>query len=177
MRRTEATTVAPSFRKRSRKVETCARAAKSGMVSGLFDEGDLPELPEKWVWTTVGALAAPEKNSITDGPFGSNLKTEHYTTIGPRVIRLQNIGDYRFVDVEAHISNQHFDTLTKHQIRAGDVAIACLGEAKVNSKRGSIEIDAEFGGLQRPTSFGNEYLTYILWAISPEGRAVNLGEV
>ena len=51
------------------------------------------------------------------------------------------------------------------------------GEAKVNSKRGSIEIDAEFGDLQRPTTFGNEYLTYVLWAISPEGRAVNLGEV
>jgi outer membrane protein OmpA-like peptidoglycan-associated protein len=51
------------------------------------------------------------------------------------------------------------------------------GEAKVNSKRGSIEIEAEFGGLQRPTTFGNEYLTYVLWAISPEGRAVNLGEV
>ncbi|MGA8211976.1 MAG: OmpA family protein [Candidatus Sulfotelmatobacter sp.] len=51
------------------------------------------------------------------------------------------------------------------------------GEAKVNSKRGSIEIEAEFGSLQRPTSFGNEYLTYVLWAISPEGRAVNLGEV
>jgi len=51
------------------------------------------------------------------------------------------------------------------------------GEAKVNSKRGSIEIEAEFGNLQRPTTFGNEYLTYVLWAISPEGRAVNLGEV
>src|SRR6202050_3240007 len=51
------------------------------------------------------------------------------------------------------------------------------GEAKVNSKRGSIEVDAEFGDLQRPTPFGNEYLTYVLWAISPEGRAVNLGEV
>jgi outer membrane protein OmpA-like peptidoglycan-associated protein len=51
------------------------------------------------------------------------------------------------------------------------------GEAKVNSKRGSIEIDAEFGDLQRPMTFGNEYLTYVLWAISPEGRAVNLGEV
>jgi outer membrane protein OmpA-like peptidoglycan-associated protein len=51
------------------------------------------------------------------------------------------------------------------------------GEAKVNSKRGSIEVDAEFGDLQRPTTFGNEYLTYVLWAISPEGRAVNLGEV
>jgi outer membrane protein OmpA-like peptidoglycan-associated protein len=51
------------------------------------------------------------------------------------------------------------------------------GEARVNSKRGSIEIEAEFGSLQRPTTFGNEYLTYVLWAISPEGRAVNLGEV
>ena len=51
------------------------------------------------------------------------------------------------------------------------------GEAKVNSKRGAIEIEAEFGNLANPTTFGNEYLTYVLWAISPEGRAVNLGEV
>ena len=51
------------------------------------------------------------------------------------------------------------------------------GEAEVNSKRGTIEVKAEFGNLQSPTTFGNEYLTYILWAISPEGRAVNLGEV
>src|ERR1700691_5324190 len=54
---------------------------------------------------------------------------------------------------------------------------AANGEAKVDSKRGSIEIDAEFGNLQAPTTFGNEYLTYVLWAISPEGRAMNLGEV
>ena len=51
------------------------------------------------------------------------------------------------------------------------------GQAEVNSKRGTIEVKAEFGNLQSPTTFGNEYLTYILWAISPEGRAVNLGEV
>ena len=51
------------------------------------------------------------------------------------------------------------------------------GVAEVNSKRGSIAIEAEFGDLQKPTTFGNEYLTYVLWAISPEGRAVNLGEV
>src|SRR5271163_2865661 len=42
------------------------------------------------------------------------------------------------------------------------------GEAKVNSRRGSIEIDAEFADLQSPTTFGTEYLTYVLWAISPE---------
>src|SRR6202023_4260446 len=51
------------------------------------------------------------------------------------------------------------------------------GVAEVNSHRGSIVVQAEFGDLQRPTTFGNEYLTYVLWAISPEGRAVNLGEV
>ena len=47
----------------------------------------------------------------------------------------------------------------------------------MESKKGYIEIEVEFGDLQKPTTFGNEYLTYILWAISPEGRAVNLGEV
>jgi outer membrane protein OmpA-like peptidoglycan-associated protein len=54
---------------------------------------------------------------------------------------------------------------------------AANGVAEVNSRRGSIVIQAEFGNLQRPTTFGNEYLTYVLWAISPEGRALNLGEV
>jgi len=51
------------------------------------------------------------------------------------------------------------------------------GNAKVRSKRGTLEVEAEFGNLQNPTTFGAEYLTYVLWAISPEGRAVNLGEV
>ena len=51
------------------------------------------------------------------------------------------------------------------------------GDAKVRSKRGTLEVEAEFRNLENPTAFGGEYLTYVLWAISPEGRAVNLGEV
>jgi outer membrane protein OmpA-like peptidoglycan-associated protein len=51
------------------------------------------------------------------------------------------------------------------------------GEAKVDSHRGTMEIKVEFWNMQKPTSFGGEYLTYVLWAISPEGRPVNLGEV
>ena len=54
---------------------------------------------------------------------------------------------------------------------------AADGKAKVRSKRGTMEVEAEFGNLQTPTTFGNEYLTYVLWAISPEGKAENLGEV
>jgi len=51
------------------------------------------------------------------------------------------------------------------------------GEAKVTSERGGITIDAKFQGLTPANGFGPEYLTYVLWAISPDGRAQNLGEV
>src|SRR6266481_3987124 len=51
------------------------------------------------------------------------------------------------------------------------------GEAKVQGKKSSVEIDAKFESLDDPTRFGLEYLTYVLWAVSPQGRAVNLGEM
>ena len=94
----------------------------------VLDTVDLPELPEGWVWASVDQLAAPEPNSISDGPFGSNLKTEHYQESGPRVIRLQNIKDGEFADEHAHISPAHFDRLRKHEIHAGDLVIASLGD-------------------------------------------------
>ena len=75
------------------------------------------------------------------------------------------------------VNYRHRSGSTKLDFAGTDLMPSAHGEAKVNSKRGSIEIEAEFGNLQRPTSFGNEYLTYVLWAISPEGRALNLGEV
>jgi outer membrane protein OmpA-like peptidoglycan-associated protein len=75
------------------------------------------------------------------------------------------------------VNYQHRSGSSKLDFAGTDLMPGASGEANVNSKRGSIEIDAEFGNLQKPTTFGNEYLTYVLWAISPEGRAVNLGEV
>ena len=51
------------------------------------------------------------------------------------------------------------------------------GDAKVTSERGKISVDAHFDGLTPANGFGREYLTYVLWAITPEGRPVNLGEV
>jgi outer membrane protein OmpA-like peptidoglycan-associated protein len=51
------------------------------------------------------------------------------------------------------------------------------GEAKVESKQGYIEIEVEFDALQPATAYGAEYLTYVLWAVTPEGRTSNLGEV
>ena len=75
------------------------------------------------------------------------------------------------------VNYQHRSGSSKLDFAGTDLMPSANGVAEVNSKRGSIEINAEFGNLQKPTTFGNEYLTYILWAISPEGRAVNLGEI
>src|SRR5580692_3942883 len=75
------------------------------------------------------------------------------------------------------VNYQHRSGSSKVDFAGTDLMPTANGVAEVNSKRGSIAIEAEFGDLQKPTAFGNEYLTYVLWAISPEGRAVNLGEV
>jgi outer membrane protein OmpA-like peptidoglycan-associated protein len=75
------------------------------------------------------------------------------------------------------VNYRHHSGATKVNFAGTNLMPTANGEAEVNSKRGTIEVKAEFGNLQSPKTFGNEYLTYILWAISPEGRAVNLGEV
>jgi len=75
------------------------------------------------------------------------------------------------------VNYKHRGGATKLDFAGTDLMPLANGQAKVESKKGYIEIEVEFGNLQRPAAFGGEYLTYILWAISPEGRAVNLGEV
>jgi outer membrane protein OmpA-like peptidoglycan-associated protein len=75
------------------------------------------------------------------------------------------------------VSYRHRSGATKINFLGTDLMPGAAGEAKVESKRGTLAIEAEFLGLEKPTSFGNEYLTYVLWAISPEGRPVNIGEV
>ena len=75
------------------------------------------------------------------------------------------------------VNYRHRSGATKIDFQGTDLMPSARGEAKVESKRGALEIEVEFADLDRPTAFGNEYLTYVLWAISPEGRSVNLGEV
>jgi len=75
------------------------------------------------------------------------------------------------------VNYKHRGGATKMDFAGTDLMPQARGQAKVESKKGYIEIEVEFANLEKPTTFGNEYLTYILWAISPEGRAVNLGEI
>jgi hypothetical protein len=75
------------------------------------------------------------------------------------------------------INYRHHSGSTKVDFRGTPLLPEARGEAKVESKQGYIGIEVEFDDLQGATRFGPEYLTYVMWAITPEGRATNLGEV
>src|SRR6185503_6469782 len=62
---------------------------------------------------------------------------------------------------------------TKIDFRGTVLLTSAKGEATVQSRRGRTEIGAKFENVPAPTRFGTEYLTYVLWALSPEGAARN----
>src|SRR6267142_348711 len=75
------------------------------------------------------------------------------------------------------INYQHRSGATTIDLRGTKMIPEHKDEAKVEIKQGYIEIEVEFDKLQPATRFGSEFLTYVMWAISPEGRPINLGEV
>jgi outer membrane protein OmpA-like peptidoglycan-associated protein len=75
------------------------------------------------------------------------------------------------------VNYQHRSGATKVDFRGTELLAGARGEAKVESKQGYIEIEVEFDAMQPANKLGSEYLTYVLWAITPEGRTSNLGEI
>jgi outer membrane protein OmpA-like peptidoglycan-associated protein len=67
--------------------------------------------------------------------------------------------------------------VAKVSLRGTNLMPGGSGEAQVENKGNRVEIEVTFMGMEAATKFGFEYLTYALWAVSPQGRAVNLGEV
>ncbi len=114
-----------------------------------------------------------EVASLADGPFGSNLKTSHYTASGPRVIRLQNIGVGAFRDEYAHIAAAHFESLRKHEVVAGDVVAASLGDdapraCRIPAYVGTAIVKADCIRV-RPTD--DVDAAYLMWSLnSPQTR-------
>jgi hypothetical protein len=73
------------------------------------------------------------------------------------------------------INYRHRSGATKVDFRGTPLLPEAHGEAKVESKQGYIEIEVEFDELRPATRYGPEFLTYVMWAVTPEGRAQNLG--
>jgi outer membrane protein OmpA-like peptidoglycan-associated protein len=75
------------------------------------------------------------------------------------------------------VSYRHRSGWTKVDLRGTPLAPDATGHADVNSRPGYIEVKTEMHKLLPASQYGPEYLTYVLWAITPEGRSKNLGEV
>ena len=102
------------------------------LVKARFVEmfGDPESNPKKWNLLSFREAGV----RLSDGPFGSNLKSEHYTTEGVRVIRLGNIGVGQFIDNDkSYISEQHYEKLRKYTCRSGEIVIGTLGDPNLRA--------------------------------------------
>jgi len=82
---------------------------------------ELPELPEGWAWTRLGNTNV----EISDGPFGSNLKSSDYVDSGVRVVRLENIGSLKFIeDKESFVTEEKYELLKRHSVTTGDIVFS-----------------------------------------------------
>jgi outer membrane protein OmpA-like peptidoglycan-associated protein len=96
------------------------------------------------------------------------------------IVEQNGIFIYRVKVVERNldcVNYMHRSDSTQINFDGTPLLSGAKGDAKVTSERGKITVDAHFDGLTPANGFGSEYLTYVLWAISPDGRAQNLGEV
>ncbi|WP_263355874.1 OmpA family protein [Acidicapsa ligni] len=91
---------------------------------------------------------------------------------GVPVYKIQVVGR----DIPA-INYFHRNGATKIGFQGTSLLPMSKGTAKVEARAGRTSIDAQFQGLTPANGYGPEYLTYVLWAITPEGRPTNLGEV
>jgi hypothetical protein len=83
----------------------------------------------------------------------------------------------RVVSRSTEAVDYHHKGKTKVDLRGTDLASQVQGKAEVEGKAGGVKLDADIDHLPPANSFGLAYLTYVLWAITPEGRPRNLGEL
>jgi outer membrane protein OmpA-like peptidoglycan-associated protein len=124
--------------------------------------------------TSATFLIAQEPNPTTQASpqFEPPPATEQATMDNVPLYKIEVVAR----DIPA-INYFHRSGSTKIGFRGTELLPQARGEAKVESKLGRTVIDADVEGLTPANGFGQEYLTYVLWAITPEGRPVNLGEV
>jgi outer membrane protein OmpA-like peptidoglycan-associated protein len=136
-------------------------------------------LPAVAITGAFGLLAAVSPATAKAQEPNPTSQPAAVTVINP-IVEQNGIYIYRVKVVERNldcVNYLHRSDSTRIGFEGTTLLPGAKGEAKVTSERGKITIDAHFDGLTPANGFGREYLTYVLWAISPDGRAQNLGEV
>ena len=121
----------------------------------------------------TGFLVAQESNpTSTQNPQSGQPTTEPEMRDGIAYYKIQVVGR----ELPA-INYFHRSGATHIGFQGTSLLPGAKGTAKVEARGGRTSIEANFEGLSPANGYGSEYLTYVLWAITPEGRPVNLGEV
>jgi outer membrane protein OmpA-like peptidoglycan-associated protein len=119
-----------------------------------------------------GLLRAQEANPTSNAQPNAAPLTQEGMRDDVPLYKIQVVGR----DLPA-INYFHRTSATKIGFQGTSLLSSATGEAKVEARLGRTSIEASFAGLTPANGFGPEYLTYVLWAITPEGRPANLGEV
>ena len=126
------------------KLQRLSANARSSLANSTF-------LNHKWPTSQLGELL----EYASDGPFGSKIKSEHYSDSGVRVIRLQNIDINEWNDEDkAFVSREYFErALKSNEVKAGDVVVAGLGDERIPAGRSCVVPDAATPALNKADCF------------------------
>jgi len=115
------------------------------------------------IYALFGQEANPTQRQIKQTPDGSQPITTFRVDVVSRTMKAINF--------------HHRQGSTMVDFKGTQLEPEARGDAKVDSKTGATKVTAHFSHLEPAARFGDEFVTYVLWAITPEGRAKNLGEV
>lgn len=99
---------------------------KSKKLPPITDNEKPFDIPDNWEWVRLNDLSANVQYPFADGPFGSNLKKEHYTDKNEvRIIQLSNIGERGWRDDNHRYTTfEHLKDIKRSEVDAGDIVIA-----------------------------------------------------
>ncbi|HEX6881578.1 MAG TPA: OmpA family protein [Terriglobales bacterium] len=124
------------------------------------------------------ALSAAAQSDAQSEPADANSTQPQSSTI--QVTPMQQTPTYRVSVTErstSAVDYRHRAGSTKVEMKGTELAPEIKGDAKVNSKAGRLDVNASLEHMRNANSYGPQFLTYVLWAITPTGRPTNLGEV
>src|SRR5713226_44455 len=145
----------------------------------------MPRSPELQIWAPMTARGRIKMKKVLVPVAGLFLisaalaQSQPQQTFGTQSQENQSTTLYRVTMVARTtkaINYGHLSGATRIDFRGTPLLPQAKGQARVESKRGAVKVQAQFEKMQPAAQFGPEYLTYVLWAIDPVGRATNLGE-
>ncbi len=125
--------------------------------------------------SAASCLGVAQEANPTSAPQGSQVQNN-----GMPVEQSDHVPLFRVKVVQRDldaVNYFHRSGSTQIALKGTDLLPMAHGEARIKSESGRVVIDAHVEGLGSPVAFGPEYITYVLWAITPDGRPQNLGEI